>query len=83
MRANIDIDDELMARAMRTTGLSTRSAVVETALRWLLDSDAGAGRQDGGAANIEPHHQTDATSLSRRQVELDLFAACMGFAAPE
>lgn len=33
MRTNIDIDDELMERAMRATGQTTKKAVVEEALR--------------------------------------------------
>jgi Arc/MetJ family transcription regulator len=34
-RTNIDIDDELMAAAMRATGLKTKKAVVEEGLRGL------------------------------------------------
>ena len=33
MRTNIDIDDELMAKAMRATGQTTKKATVEAALR--------------------------------------------------
>ena len=41
MRTNIDIDDELMAEAMRATGLRTKKATVEEALRRVLaDRDA-------------------------------------------
>jgi Arc/MetJ family transcription regulator len=36
MRTNIEIDDELMARAMRLSGLPTKKAVVEEALRTLV-----------------------------------------------
>ena len=36
MRTNIVIDDELMAEALRTTGLKTKREVVETALRLLV-----------------------------------------------
>lgn len=32
-RTNIDIDDELMAAAMQASGLKTKKAVVEEALR--------------------------------------------------
>ncbi len=39
MRTNIDIDDELMARAMRVTGLKTKKAVVEEGLRRLAQLD--------------------------------------------
>lgn len=36
MRTNIVIDDELMERALRLSGLSTKRAVVEEALRLLI-----------------------------------------------
>ncbi len=36
MRTNIDIDDALMRRARRATGLATKKAVVEEALRLLV-----------------------------------------------
>lgn len=36
MRTNIVIDDELMAQAMRYTGLDTKRAVVHEALRTLV-----------------------------------------------
>ena len=36
MRTNIVIDDELMERALRATGLKTKRAVVDTALRLLV-----------------------------------------------
>ena len=36
MRTNIEIDDELMARAMRLSGLATKRAAVEEALRLLV-----------------------------------------------
>ena len=36
MRTNIDIDDELLARAMAATGLPTKKATVEEALRRLV-----------------------------------------------
>ena len=36
MRTSIDIDDQLMAEAMATTGLTTKKAVVEEALRRLV-----------------------------------------------
>ena len=35
MRTNIDIDDELMERAMKATGLKTKRQVVEEGLRVL------------------------------------------------
>jgi Arc/MetJ family transcription regulator len=36
MRTNIEIDDELMSRAMQATGLPTKRATVEEALRLLV-----------------------------------------------
>ena len=36
MRTNIDIDDDLMARAMKASGLATKKATVEEALRTLV-----------------------------------------------
>lgn len=36
MRTNIDIDDDLLAQAMRDSGAKTKKAVVEEALRMLL-----------------------------------------------
>jgi Arc/MetJ family transcription regulator len=36
MRTNIVIDDELMAKAMRATGLSTKRETVELGLKTLL-----------------------------------------------
>lgn len=36
MRTNIEIDDELMAQALRMTGLRTKKAVVEEGLRLLI-----------------------------------------------
>lgn len=36
MRTNIVIDDELMARALKLTGLKTKRAVVESGLRLLV-----------------------------------------------
>lgn len=36
MRTNIDLDDMLVSDAMRATGLSTKKAVVEEALRRLV-----------------------------------------------
>ena len=36
MRTNIVLDDELVAEAMRSTGIKTKRAVVEEALRTLI-----------------------------------------------
>jgi Arc/MetJ family transcription regulator len=40
MRTNIEIDDKLMARAMRSSGATTKKAVVEAALQLLVKSKA-------------------------------------------
>lgn len=40
MRTNIDIDDKLMAQAMRSSGAPTKKAVVEEALRMLVQTRA-------------------------------------------
>lgn len=37
MRTNIEIDDRLMRSALRSSGLPTKRAVVEAALRLLVD----------------------------------------------
>lgn len=36
MRTNIDIDDDLMRQAMRTSGATTKRAAVEEGLRLLI-----------------------------------------------
>ena len=36
MRTNIEIDDKLMAEALRSTGSKTKKEVVETALKLLI-----------------------------------------------
>jgi len=38
MRTNIDIDDRLMREAMRSSGARTKRAVVEAALRLLVET---------------------------------------------
>jgi Arc/MetJ family transcription regulator len=38
MRTNIEIDDDLIARAMEATGLPTKRATVEAALRQLVQT---------------------------------------------
>lgn len=40
MRTNIEIDDELMRQAMRSSGARTKKAVVEEALRLLIQTRA-------------------------------------------
>jgi Arc/MetJ family transcription regulator len=43
MRTNIEIDDQLMQQAMRSTGARTKRAVVEAALRLLVRTQAQTG----------------------------------------
>jgi Arc/MetJ family transcription regulator len=38
MRTNIELDDELMAQAMEATGLKTKKATVEEALRRVVEN---------------------------------------------
>jgi Arc/MetJ family transcription regulator len=43
MRTNIDIDDELMAEALKRSGATTKRAAVEQALRLLIQTRRQAG----------------------------------------
>ena len=43
MRTNIVLDDRLVQRAMRATGLKTKRAVVEAGLRLLIQVKAQVG----------------------------------------
>lgn len=43
MRTNIVIDDELIDRAMKATGLTTKKAVVEAGLQMLIQVKAQSG----------------------------------------
>ncbi len=43
MRTNIELDDELMAEAMKATGAKTKRAAVEDALRLIVKVNAQAG----------------------------------------
>jgi Arc/MetJ family transcription regulator len=54
MRTNIDIDDKLMAQAMRSSGADTKKAVVEEALRMLVRTRSQASiRRLKGAVKWE------------------------------
>jgi len=46
MRTTIDIDDNLMRKAMRLSGLTTKKAAVEAALRLLIQTHAQASPLD-------------------------------------
>jgi Arc/MetJ family transcription regulator len=39
MRTTVDIDDELLAEALRATGARTKTAVIEAGLRALVERD--------------------------------------------
>jgi Arc/MetJ family transcription regulator len=43
MRTNIELDDELLGKAMRSSGLRTKRAVVQAALQLYVDIQAQAG----------------------------------------
>ena len=43
MRTNIEIDDKLMERAMKSSGATTKKAVVDAALKLLVKVHAQAG----------------------------------------
>ncbi len=43
MRTNIDLDDELLSQAMRSSGLRTKRAVVQAALQLFVDIQAQTG----------------------------------------
>ncbi len=43
MRTNIEIDDDLMRKAMRSSGSRTKRATVESGLRLLIQTHAQAG----------------------------------------
>lgn len=46
MRINVVIDDELISTAMRSTGLKTKKAVIEEALRALVSLEAQGRARD-------------------------------------
>jgi len=46
MRTTIEIDDALMRKAMRLSGLTTKKAVVEAALRLLIQTHSQASPLD-------------------------------------
>jgi Arc/MetJ family transcription regulator len=54
MRTNIEIDDRLMRKAMKSCGARTKKETVETALRLLADTHAqGAFRKFRGKVHWE------------------------------
>jgi Arc/MetJ family transcription regulator len=78
MRTNIDIDDELMAQAMKATGQRTKKAAVEEALRQViriadqkqaLENLRGIG-WDGDLDEVRGRLRT-CTIDCRRHIDLD------------
>lgn len=74
MRTNIDIDDELMKQAMEATGESTKRAVVESALRQMVQIKAqGAIRKLRGKVVWRGHDDdwfaSDEEILEKRRAE--------------
>jgi len=64
MRTNIDIDDDLIARAMSTYGLSTKREAVDLALRRLVAEplsakDARAMRGTGWHGDLDAMRSAD------------------------
>ena len=67
MRTNIDIDDTLLANAMAVTGLTTKKATVEEALRRMVQrrqrlagfADMAGLGWDGDLAAMRAGRQTD------------------------
>jgi Arc/MetJ family transcription regulator len=54
MRTNIDIDDQLMRQAMRSSGARTKRAAVEAALRLLVQTRSqGSLRRLRGKAVLD------------------------------
>ena len=46
MRTNIDLDDKLVAQAMQMSGAKTKKAMVEEALRLLVQTRGQAGMRE-------------------------------------
>lgn len=65
MRTNIDIDDELMARAMRASGKKTKKETVEEALILLVRSRRSADAMRAIRGKIEWDGDLDAMRRER------------------
>lgn len=46
MQMNVDIDDELMSKALKASGLATKEAVLEEGLRMLICLSSGTKLED-------------------------------------
>jgi Arc/MetJ family transcription regulator len=68
MRTTIDIDDRLLQRAMRLSGIRTKKAVVEAALRLLIEVHAQTGiRRLRGTVRWEGEESGKGTTSSRAE----------------
>lgn len=67
MRTNIEIDDGLMAEAMKGSGLKTKKAVVEEALRLLIQIE-GQRRilQHAGKVRFWPEVERESLAREKR-----------------
>jgi Arc/MetJ family transcription regulator len=66
MRTNIELDDELVAEAMRLTGATTKREVVDTALRELIRSKKKKDLLDlVGKVQIDPDYDYKAGRRSK------------------
>jgi Arc/MetJ family transcription regulator len=63
MRTNIEIDDRLLRRAMKSSGARTKKATVEAALKLLADPHAqGSSRRLRGKIQWEGNLEESRTS---------------------
>jgi Arc/MetJ family transcription regulator len=70
MRTNIEIDDELMRQAMRSTGAATKKAAVEAGLRLLVKAHSQASfRRLRGKVRWEGN--LEESRLGRTQEQMD------------
>jgi Arc/MetJ family transcription regulator len=64
MRTNIDLDDKLMKQAMKSSGQTTKKAVVEEALRLFVQIKAQSRvRELRGKVHWEGHDEADENRL--------------------
>lgn len=56
MRTTVTLDDELMAKAQASTGITEKSALIRTALRALIEREAARrpGRLGGSEPDLRP-----------------------------
>ena len=56
MRTTVNIDDELLAKAQKLTGISGKTAIVNTAMKALVERESARAlaRMGGTMPNIKP-----------------------------